>query len=90
VLAEAPDGAQLRRRLADVRAVGYATTHDELRAGAWGLAAPVRAGDGTAIASLSVVVPTTRIAGVDYAEPVLEAAERIGKQLTVTAPPTDG
>lgn len=85
ILAETADTGQLRRRLADVRAVGYATTHDELRAGAWGLAAPVRDGDGAAIASLSVVVPTTRITGVDYAEPVREAAERIGKRLSATA-----
>lgn len=86
VLAETADAAPLRRRLADVRAVGYATTHDELRAGTWGLAAPVRDGGGAAIASLSVVVPTTRIAGADYVEPLLDAAERIGKQLTATAP----
>jgi DNA-binding IclR family transcriptional regulator len=86
ILAETADAAQLRRRLADVRAVGYATTHDELRAGAWGLAAPVRDGDGAAIASLSAVVPTTRITGIDYAGPVLEAADRIGRQLTATAP----
>ncbi|WP_338895229.1 hypothetical protein WBG99_05485 [Streptomyces sp. TG1A-60] len=49
----------------------YAVTHDELRVGAYGLAVPVRDGDGEVVASLAVIVPTTRTPGFTDHAPTL-------------------
>jgi DNA-binding IclR family transcriptional regulator len=69
-----------------VRTLGYAITHDELRVGAYGLAVPVRNGDGAAVASLAAIVPITRTQGfTDHAHSLTEAAERITKLLAGTA-----
>ena len=74
--AASPDA--LRRQLASVRQLGYALSHDELQDGVHGLAVPVRRdGDGV-VASLAVIVPTTRATGIaDHLDDLLAAAEHI-------------
>lgn len=53
-----PDG--LERRLETVRQLGYALSHDELQQGVHGLAVPVRDAGDHAVASIAILVPTTR------------------------------
>ena len=55
------DRAALVRDLETLRARGYATTVEELEPGLWAVAAPVRDGDGTVIAALSISGPTLRL-----------------------------
>jgi IclR family transcriptional regulator, acetate operon repressor len=55
------DREQLEQTLAEVRARGWAVSLDELEVGLGAVAAPVRAGDGTVVAAVSVSGPTTRI-----------------------------
>ena len=51
----------LRAELAEVRARGWAETHDELEVGLCGAAAPVHDGTGRVVAALGVSGPTARI-----------------------------
>ena len=86
VLARVEEPERIHRRLSEVRTLGYAVTHDELRVGAYGLAVPVRDGDDSVIASLAVIVPTTRTPGfADYAHPLTTAAKRITELLAGTS-----
>jgi IclR family acetate operon transcriptional repressor len=55
------DPAELRRDLERTRARGYATAVDELEAGLWAVAAPVRDAGGTVVAALSISGPTVRL-----------------------------
>jgi IclR family transcriptional regulator, acetate operon repressor len=55
------DGTALARDLESVRARGYAVAVDELEPGLWAVAAPVRDGDGSVIAALSISGPTLRL-----------------------------
>jgi IclR family transcriptional regulator, acetate operon repressor len=55
------DPALLRRDLDQIHARGYATAVDELEAGLWAVAAPVRDAGGTVIAALSISGPTVRL-----------------------------
>jgi DNA-binding IclR family transcriptional regulator len=76
------DAAGLHRRLEGVRALGYAVSHDELQAGAHGLAAPVRDRQGVARASVALVVPTGRAAVLNEClDLILATAGRIERRL---------
>ncbi len=78
----AADPVALRRQLEAVRALGYAVSHDELQAGAHGVAAPVRDRTGIARASVALVVPTGRAGALnEYLEPLLQTVGRIERQL---------
>ena len=55
------DPAALRRDLDRAHARGYATAVDELEAGLWAVAAPVRDAGGTVVAALSISGPTVRL-----------------------------
>ncbi len=55
------DPLELARDLERTRARGYATAVDELEAGLWAVAAPIRDAGGTVIAALSVSGPTARL-----------------------------
>jgi DNA-binding IclR family transcriptional regulator len=57
----APEEERLAAELAAVRRSGYATAIDELEVGLTGLAAPVVAGGGQALAALSISGPTLRL-----------------------------
>ena len=55
------DRTVLARDLEDGRARGYAIAVDELEPGLWAVAAPIRDGDGSVIAALSISGPTLRL-----------------------------
>ena len=55
------DPAELRRDLELTRARGYAIAVDELEAGLWSVAAPVRDAGGAVVAALSISGPTARL-----------------------------
>ncbi|MGH2849171.1 MAG: IclR family transcriptional regulator [Solirubrobacteraceae bacterium] len=77
-----PDPAALERRLEAVRALGYAVSHDELQAGAHGVAAPIRDRMGYARASIALVVPTGRAGALnEHLDPLLSTAARIERRL---------
>jgi IclR family transcriptional regulator, KDG regulon repressor len=75
----AADPGQLRRQLDDIRASGYAISHDELQHGVYGIAAPILE-NGLAIASLAILVPQSRAGDLEqFAERLMLAARRIGR-----------
>jgi IclR family KDG regulon transcriptional repressor len=77
------DAERLRRDLAKVRERGVAVTHGELDRGVSGVAAPVLAGRGRAVAGLTLAGPTDRI-GPETAhleDAVREAARAIERAL---------
>lgn len=55
------DRAMLERALEQVRARGFATTHDELEIGLSAVAAPIRNATGDVVAALSISGPTIRL-----------------------------
>ena len=70
----------VKRKLKAVRKAGYALSHDELQQGVHGLAVPVLNGDGCAIASMAILVPTTRAADLEqHSKLLLDAAARLSK-----------
>jgi DNA-binding IclR family transcriptional regulator len=74
----------LRTQLVEVRRRGYAQTMEELEEGLNAVAAPVRRGDGTVTAALSVSGPAFRMHAVDLPRIALataEAADAISRQL---------
>jgi IclR family KDG regulon transcriptional repressor len=78
---EDPDG--LRRQLDGVRRIGYGLSHDELQQGVHGLAMPVLGHGGIAVASLAILIPTTRSGGIAEHIPALsDAADRAGASLS--------
>ncbi len=75
---ENPD--RVRRALEGVHALGYSVSHDELRQGVHGLAVPVFDHARHPIASLAVLVPTTRSSTLlDHLDALNAAASRIGE-----------
>ncbi len=76
---------QIRQKLADVRVNGYALADSTFIAGLRILSAPIFAGDGTAVAAISVAAPAIRMPLTEFvamtAEPVKQAAVRITKGL---------
>jgi DNA-binding IclR family transcriptional regulator len=82
VLGAVPEPQLLRRQLEAVRALGYAESHDELQAGAHGIAAPLQDRHGVAQASIALVVPTGRASTLnEHIEPLLAAGRRIEQRL---------
>jgi DNA-binding IclR family transcriptional regulator len=51
------DPAALRRAFADVRRLGYAVTVGQVESAGTGVAAPIRRGDGSVVAAMSLTVP---------------------------------
>ena len=87
-VAMADDPPLLARQLEEVQRVGYATSHDELRQGVHGIAAPVYGGEGRPLASLSLLAPATRAAElVSHTERVLAAAREISSLITADRAP---
>ena len=60
---KAADATLIAARIHEVRAQGYAISHDELQQGAHGIAVPILLADGTCNFSLAILVPGIR-AGV--------------------------
>jgi IclR family KDG regulon transcriptional repressor len=78
------DPAQLRARLAEVAERGWAENREESRVGVVSVGAPVRGGDGTVIAALSVAAPTDRAAPATLRRiraAVVDAAEVVSRRL---------
>jgi len=82
VLASVSEPQLLRRQLEAVRALGYAESHDELQAGAHGIAVPVRDRHGISQASVAVVVPTGRAQTLnEHIEALLDTSRQIEQRL---------
>lgn len=78
--AEHPDAVS--RQLAGVRHLGYALSHDELQQGVHGIAAPVVNGAERALASLAVLVPTSRTGTLtQHTDSLLEAGAKLSATL---------
>ena len=74
----------MRTQLAEIRRRGYAQTLEELEVGLNAVAAPVRQGDGTVIAALSVSGPSFRLRPVDLpriGQQTIEAADAVSRRL---------
>jgi DNA-binding IclR family transcriptional regulator len=79
------DPGELRKELRRVRARGYATTIEELERGYVGVGVPVRGVDGSAVATLSIGGPSTRLTAARVSEiaqllsaAALRASRRLG------------
>ena len=78
------DDEQLRARLREIRASGYAISHGELDEDILGIAAPIRQPDGTAAVAVSVAALRLRVPDADLPriiEAVRAAADRISERL---------
>lgn len=78
------DDQALRHELDEVRRRGWALAVDELESGLTAIASPIRAADGTVVASLSASGPTFRLTDErtpDVAARVVEAGREISERL---------
>jgi IclR family acetate operon transcriptional repressor len=84
------DPAVLRRRLADVRAAGYAWGREEYAEGIASVAAPVRDGRGSAVAAIHVHGPSYRFPAPGdedrVVEQVVAAARAVSRRLARERP----
>lgn len=69
--------AAIRRRVEQVRADGYAISHDELQQGVHGVAVPIVDRDGRCQYSLAILVPSTRATHLQSLVEPLSAAARL-------------
>jgi DNA-binding IclR family transcriptional regulator len=82
VLGHADEPDALAEDLDAIRRRGYATSHDELRSGAWGLAVPVIGADDRVMGSIGVVAPVSRLPDeAALASLALAAARRLRARL---------
>jgi len=78
----------IKRQLEGVRQLGYALSHDELQQGVQGLAVPVLDTIGHPIASMAVLVPTTRATSLtQHTDALLEAVAELATSIYSTAAP---
>jgi len=78
------DPAEFQREMERVRTNGYAVNRGEWRETVWGIAAPVRNGDGGVVAGIGISGPSTRMKpGLikDLAAEVVRAAAAVGQRL---------
>jgi IclR family transcriptional regulator, acetate operon repressor len=83
-----PEHEHLADQLATVRRAGYATAVDELEVGLTGLAAPVVAAGGQALAALSISGPTLRLTAERIAElhpTLIDEARALGHEMGADA-----
>jgi DNA-binding IclR family transcriptional regulator len=79
--------ARLARELATVRRRGYGVTSEEIRLGTCSIAVPVSGPDGTVVASIGVVIDSSRAATIArMLPPLLGTARRIEAALRVPGP----
>ncbi|WP_165975598.1 IclR family transcriptional regulator [Actinomadura rubrisoli] len=74
ILKAGAETASIEKSLNLVRKRGYAHSHDELQLGVHGIAVPLRSTDGTAFASLAILVPTSRAHDLERRAPLLTSA----------------
>jgi IclR family KDG regulon transcriptional repressor len=83
VLSKTQDPDGVRRQLEGVRRLGYCLSHDELQQGVHGLAMPVLGHADVAVASLAILIPTTRSSGIaEHIAALSDAAVRAGTSLS--------
>ena len=78
------DRDELERELANVAALGWADTTEELELGLNAIAAPIRGHDGSVVAAVSVSGPSYRLGSDRFeavAEAVVAAGDEIGRRL---------
>jgi IclR family acetate operon transcriptional repressor len=78
------DPDALRAELSEIRDRGYAISIEETDAAAWGVAAPIRSGDGGVVASIGLAGPLHRLNSEmsrRFGQLVLEAARRAERRL---------
>jgi len=83
-----PERERLADQLAAVRRNGYATAIDELEVGLAGLAAPVVAAGGQALAALSISGPTLRLTAeriADLRPTLIDEARALGHEMGANA-----
>jgi IclR family transcriptional regulator, acetate operon repressor len=83
-----PERERLADQLAAVRRNGYATAIDELEVGLAGLAAPVVAAGGQALAALSISGPTLRLTAeriADLHPTLIDEAQALGHEMGANA-----
>ncbi len=81
ILSAAGGDDRLGSQLDTVRQFGYAISHDELQNEVYGLAVPVRDGS-QAVASLAILIPTTRASGIaEHLPRLLDLAESVARSL---------
>jgi DNA-binding IclR family transcriptional regulator len=76
--------AEFLRELERARGNGYAVNRGEYRETVWGVAAPIRSGDGVVVASIGISGPATRVKPALFKElgaEVMLAAGRVGRNL---------
>ncbi|KLL94250.1 hypothetical protein NJ76_31400 [Rhodococcus sp. IITR03] len=79
---ESQNASEGKKILADVRAAGFAISHDELRAGVHGIAAPVRGARSMTKASLGIITPSLRAGGLlQNVDALLRASHTISEHL---------
>jgi DNA-binding IclR family transcriptional regulator len=90
--AAAPDPADLKAALQQIRERGYAISHDEVNLGASAVAAPVRSSSGAITSSVAVIAPNQRF---DQASQeavitsVVEAANAVSRRIGDPLAPLD-
>jgi DNA-binding IclR family transcriptional regulator len=72
---------QLRRRLAEIRAVGVARMREEMTAGSSSIAAPIRDRGGSVVGAVSIVFPTLPDWNIAQEDAVRTAARGISRTL---------
>ncbi len=73
----------IRRRLADIRRSGIATTREEMTPGSASIAAPIRDGAGAVVAALSVIVPSEAPSDPRWELAIRLAANGISRALAI-------
>lgn len=84
VWSEAVDLDEFKQQLAVIRETGFATSVEEREIGAAAVAAPIFDRSGALIAALSISGPANRLTTEkmhEYAQPIMEAAARMGKMI---------
>lgn len=80
VLRKAGDTEAMHRRAEEVRAEGFAISHDELQQGVHGAAAPILERDQKCRYSLAILVPTSRATTLPaMVQQLIDAARSIGR-----------
>ena len=84
------DSDAIADKLRAIRAAGYSLTHDELKLGVHGIAAPVLDDRGNVVASIAIIEPAARAASLrDKSTRLKQAAADIRRALRNAAPVSD-
>ena len=82
------DPVEFQRELERVRSAGFAVNRGEWRETVWGIAAPIRNGEGVVVAGIGISGPSTRVKPAlvkELAAEVVQAADAVGQRLAGSA-----